>query len=114
MSSVGTAGAVRREDRTGRRRGGGRVRPQHIAAGRRARRRPVRALSLGITGVAAVPLHAGGYTFGAVDLMSATRPTLTERDLCLAQILADAAGAWLHSARYRAPMTRSSGNWRRP
>ncbi|MFD7817470.1 ANTAR domain-containing protein [Streptomyces sp. NPDC059785] len=62
------------------------------------RRRPrftVRALRAGILGVAAVPLRAGEHTLGTVNLLSATPDGPTERDLRLAQVLADAAGAWL-------------------
>ncbi|MEU6113014.1 GAF and ANTAR domain-containing protein [Streptomyces sp. NPDC047117] len=54
-----------------------------------------RALSLGITSAAAVPLRAGEHTVGAVNLMSTAPFPLTERDLRLAQTLADAFGAWL-------------------
>ncbi|GAA2254979.1 transcriptional regulator [Streptomyces ruber] len=54
-----------------------------------------RALRVGITSVAAVPLRVGEHTVGAVDLMGAGPFPPTRRDLRLAQSLADAAGAWL-------------------
>lgn len=54
-----------------------------------------RALRAGVVSVAAVPLRADGYTFGAVDLLGAGPTPPTGRDLRLAQALADAAGAWL-------------------
>ncbi|QUQ68577.1 GAF and ANTAR domain-containing protein [Kutzneria sp. CA-103260] len=55
----------------------------------------LRALSVGVTCVAAVPLRAGEHTLGAVNLMSTSPSVPTEQDVCLAQVLADAAGAWL-------------------
>ncbi|MEV7548094.1 GAF and ANTAR domain-containing protein [Amycolatopsis sp. NPDC089917] len=57
------------------------------------------ALRAGIIRVAAVPLRAGDHTLGAVNLMSASRAAPTSRDLGLAQVLADAAGAWLSQRR---------------
>ncbi|EME52385.1 GAF and ANTAR domain-containing protein [Amycolatopsis decaplanina] len=58
-----------------------------------------RALRVGITHVAAVPLRAGKHTLGAVNLMSVTPAAPTESDLRLAQALADAAGSWLSQHR---------------
>ncbi|MGW2227991.1 ANTAR domain-containing protein [Streptomyces formicae] len=55
----------------------------------------VRALRAGITSVAAVPLRTPQHSLGAVNLMSAGRVP-TREDLCLAQLLADAAGTCLH------------------
>ncbi|MFJ8938539.1 ANTAR domain-containing protein [Streptomyces sp. NPDC102365] len=54
-----------------------------------------RALREGITWVASVPLRAGTNTVGAVNLMGADPGALDARAMRLAQILADAAGAWL-------------------
>ncbi|RCH59637.1 ANTAR domain-containing protein [Streptomyces sp. SDr-06] len=54
-----------------------------------------RALRAGITSVAAVPLRTPAYPLGAVNLMSSGRLP-TREDLCLAQVLADAAGSCLH------------------
>ncbi|GAA2258610.1 transcriptional regulator [Streptomyces ruber] len=50
-----------------------------------------RALRAGVTCVAAVPLRTRRRTCGALDLMSAA-PIPTRQDMCLARMLADAAG----------------------
>ncbi|GGL94688.1 transcriptional regulator [Streptomyces fumigatiscleroticus] len=54
-----------------------------------------RALRVGITCVAAVPLRTDGHAVGAVNLMCAGSSVPSEQDLRLAQVLADAAGVWL-------------------
>ncbi|MFH8980327.1 ANTAR domain-containing protein [Streptomyces varsoviensis] len=54
-----------------------------------------RALSAGITSVAAVPLRTPQHGLGALNLMSAGRVP-TREELRLAQVLADAAGSSLH------------------
>lgn len=55
----------------------------------------LRALRVGITSVAAVPLRTPQYPLGALNLMSSGRVP-TRQDLRLAQVLADAAGTCLH------------------
>ncbi|MFF0744303.1 ANTAR domain-containing protein [Streptomyces sp. NPDC004111] len=53
------------------------------------------ALRAGITGVAAVPLRVGAHTVGSVNLLGDGSAVPSAPDLRLAQVLADAAGAWL-------------------
>ncbi|GHF01578.1 transcriptional regulator [Streptomyces longispororuber] len=54
-----------------------------------------RAVDAGICGVAVVPLRTGRDTHGAVTLMAAVPEALSARAMRLAQVLADAVGAWL-------------------
>ncbi|WP_246260579.1 ANTAR domain-containing protein [Streptomyces typhae] len=58
-----------------------------------------RALSAGITSVAAVPLRTPRHLLGALNLMSAGGRVPTRESLRLAQALADAAGVCLHHRR---------------
>ncbi|WP_229853207.1 ANTAR domain-containing protein [Streptomyces violascens] len=72
--------------------------PVLLRADRPSRRRwprfTPRALAAGITNVAAVPLRTPQHPLGALNLLSTGRVP-TREDLCLAQVLADAAGVCL-------------------